>query len=545
MIERLEFNDFRMFKGNQVLDIKPITLFIGPNNSGKSTLIKLLKHIIKMITYRRYHWKYHEADSVDYFGEWTHTSVITYSEFVKTCSEFDSVCTEYQKDIDKLTDESGANEPIKQFMIDEIAIRGDGVCAMYTSVHYIKNNICLATEEPNFYTLKDPEYMGKKDPEYMGKLTIHFENIFNNQNKIIHGRNEKIKEISHFLKIIQELEFPQELYRTNKRLGNKKLPLFSVNDTKGKNLEIRLYEQANSEFIKVTSAAYLSHYLKDIIVSIMQNDLLSENYRLSLSNVLEFIIEEFILSPLYKLEAVDNKIMSFSAYRGQFINEKNSQANDAIKALMEDKSYVFEEKVKREEGRELVMRHFYKEYYEFLKKWLQEFEIGEGLIIDDKQLDIFKIILEKDLERFPFELGFGNQQLLPLVLGLLNNLSGITIIEEPESHLHPYLQSKLADFFVDAIQFKKDLSTQLIIETHSEYLIRKLQYLVANKSIRSEDVAIYYINRADQIPAGARQIQKMEIMKDGSFNYDFGPGFFDEAVNLKIELLKLKNAVKN
>ena len=27
---------------------------------------------------------------------------------------------------------------IKQFMIDEIAIRGDGVCAMYTSVHYIK-----------------------------------------------------------------------------------------------------------------------------------------------------------------------------------------------------------------------------------------------------------------------------------------------------------------------------------------------------------------------------------------------------------------------
>jgi len=131
------------------------------------------------------------------------------------------------------------------------------------------------------------------------------------------------------------------------------------------------------------------------------------------------------------------------------------------------------------------------------------------------------------------------------VLGLLNNLSGITIIEEPESHLHPYLQSKLADFFVDAIQFKKDLSTQLIIETHSEYLIRKLQYLVANKSIRSEDVAIYYINRADQIPAGARQIQKMEIMKDGSFNYDFGPGFFDEAVNLKIELLKLKNAVKN
>ena len=534
MIERLEFNDFRMFKGNQVLDIKPITLFIGPNNSGKSTLIKLLKHIIKMITYRD-QWTYHKADSVDYFGELTHTSVITYSEFVKTCSEFDSVCTEFQKSMDALTDESVAIEPIKQFMIDEIAIRGDGFCRMYTSIHYIKNNICLATEEPS-YTLKDCE---------SGKLTIHFENIFNNQNKIIHGRNEKVKEISHFLKIIQELEFPQELYRTNIRLGNKKLPLFSVNDTKGKNLEIRLYKPANSEFIKVTSAAYLSHYLKDIIISIMQNDLLSENYRLSLSNVLEFIIEEFILSPLYKLEAVDNKIMSFSAYRGQFINEKNSQANDAIKALMEDKSYVFEDKVKKEEGRELVMRHFYKEYYEFLKKWLQEFEIGEGLIIDDKQLDIFKIILEKDLERFPFELGFGNQQLLPLVLGLLNNLSGITIIEEPESHLHPYLQSKLADFFVDVIQFKKDLSTQLIIETHSEYLIRKLQYLVANKSIRSEDVAIYYINRADQIPAGARQIQKMEIMKDGSFNYDFGPGFFDEAVNLKIELLKLKNAVKN
>jgi len=116
-------------------------------------------------------------------------------------------------------------------------------------------------------------------------------------------------------------------------------------------------------------------------------------------------------------------------------------------------------------------------------------------------------------------------------------------VEEPESHLHPSLQSKLADFFSDAIVFNKQI--QFIIETHSEYLIRKLQYLIAKKSLDPKVVSLYYIYNRNNIPQNLKQIQKIEINEDGSLNQGFGSGFIDEADNLSLELMKVRHIQKN
>ena len=50
----------------------------------------------------------------------------------------------------------------------------------------------------------------------------------------------------------------------------------------------------------------------------------------------------------------------------------------------------------------------------------------------------------------------------------------LIIVEEPEVFLHPDWQSKLADFFVYCMNYNKKNDIKFIIETHSEYLIRKL-----------------------------------------------------------------------
>ncbi len=52
----------------------------------------------------------------------------------------------------------------------------------------------------------------------------------------------------------------------------------------------------------------------------------------------------------------------------------------------------------------------------------------------------------------------------------------MVLLEEPESNLHPNLQSKLADFLIDA---SDRFGIKWVIETHSEYFIRKLQYWTA------------------------------------------------------------------
>ena len=58
--------------------------------------------------------------------------------------------------------------------------------------------------------------------------------------------------------------------------------------------------------------------------------------------------------------------------------------------------------------------------------------------------------------------------------------------------------------------------------------------------MKPEDVVIYYFHDPNDIPKGKKHVKKITILDDGSLSDDFGPGFFDEAANLELELLKLK-----
>lgn len=112
----------------------------------------------------------------------------------------------------------------------------------------------------------------------------------------------------------------------------------------------------------------------------------------------------------------------------------------------------------------------------------------------------------------------------------------VVLLEEPETNLHPNLQSKLADFLLDA---SKRFNIQFIIETHSEYLIRKLQYLVATKETYPKDVALYYFHDPENVPQGEEQVKKIEILENGKLSDHFGTGFFDEGDKLAIDLFRL------
>jgi hypothetical protein len=110
-------------------------------------------------------------------------------------------------------------------------------------------------------------------------------------------------------------------------------------------------------------------------------------------------------------------------------------------------------------------------------------------------------------------------------------------IEEPEIHLHPKYQSLLADMFVEAYQ---KYNIHFIIETHSEYLIRKLQVLVADKEniLTPNDVSLNYVEKNED---GISTNRKIEIREDGSLDGTlFGSGFYDEADSLAMELFRRK-----
>lgn len=180
--------------------------------------------------------------------------------------------------------------------------------------------------------------------------------------------------------------------------------------------------------------------------------------------------------------------------------------------------------------------------YLFIKRWLQKFNVSEEIKpFIDNQFGFQSLEVNG---RPLIEQGTGIAQIVYILLSIALNPEHdkIFLIEEPEANLHPKFQSLLADMFIDAA---KTFDIQFIIETHSEYLIRKMQYLTAKKEVACTDTVIYYFHDPNNVPAGEPQVKKIEILEDGSLSSDFGAGFFDEATNWKFELMRLKNAQKN
>lgn len=183
----------------------------------------------------------------------------------------------------------------------------------------------------------------------------------------------------------------------------------------------------------------------------------------------------------------------------------------------------------------------------FVDEWISEFEIGEKIDLQKRE-GATGIYLQKGGQNILLaDLGFGITQFLPILFKIAISHaddSRLVIIEEPEANLHPKFQSQLADLFVDAYQ---KLGVRFILETHSEYLIRKIQYLVADKTqeFSTNDVVIYYFHKPDKIPPNEPQVKKITINPNGELSYVFGPGFYDEATTLKFNLLKINSSQKN
>jgi predicted ATPase len=108
------------------------------------------------------------------------------------------------------------------------------------------------------------------------------------------------------------------------------------------------------------------------------------------------------------------------------------------------------------------------------------------------------------------DVGFGISQVLPvLVQCFYAPPESIILMEQPEIHLHPSAQSALADVMIDVINSRengKDRNIQLIIETHSEHFLRRLQRRIAENTVKKEKVSAYFAN-ISKTPATLEPLQ--------------------------------------
>jgi len=131
----------------------------------------------------------------------------------------------------------------------------------------------------------------------------------------------------------------------------------------------------------------------------------------------------------------------------------------------------------------------------------------------------------------PLNVGFGLTYVLPVIVAILKAKTGdLVIIENPESHLHPKGQSKIAQLFAIAAHN----GVQIIVETHSDHFLNGLRVATKNEIIKPTESQIYYCYKEDG--ELNTKVQNINIDAEGKMN-DWPVGFFDEWDNQLDKLL--------
>ena len=115
--------------------------------------------------------------------------------------------------------------------------------------------------------------------------------------------------------------------------------------------------------------------------------------------------------------------------------------------------------------------------------------------------------------------GFGLSYVLPVVLALLAPPGALCLVENPEAHLHPRGQTKLAELAVRAAQ----AGVQVFVETHSDHFVDGVRIAVRDGLIAPADAAIHYFERRD----GRAAVESPAIDADGRLSH-WPAGFFDQ-----------------
>lgn len=227
----------------------------------------------------------------------------------------------------------------------------------------------------------------------------------------------------------------------------------------------------------------------------------------------EFALEtERVLDDLYYLGPLRSPPRRVYQWSGDSPPDVGQEGESAIAALLSASA----------EGRSLNRgrRRSKQRFDEFIASWLvdlgiiAEFRV-KAVAEGRKEYEVLVKTQAKAPEVKLTDVGFGVSQVLPALVQAFYCPVGSTVwMEQPEIHLHPKAQSVLADAFISAIQSYEDgkpREMQLIIETHSEHLLNRLQRRIAEGVIKKEDVAVYFVNSRK----GAAQLETLELDENG------------------------------
>lgn len=502
-LTQISFDNFRVFDEKTIFDLAPITFLTGPNSSGKSSLLKALLLL-----------------KTNYSSD---LQVLDFSGPKHNLGTFDNTLNKKTK-----------NEAIVIGLQTKL---GSSQSFGINQTTFFKQSV---TTKRSIYTVL-------KEIDDSVKTTIGIELTYHKNE-----RSGKLVKIDLLVKDDKSPFLSLEI-GDDKLDSTHKLYIDGEKISKDKTLSSIFHDPLRLQEAEYSKKAKQKTYFNPTIFSPKENA--KDIYIDEPINVFRKLYEKYVLDnfDLKNRKALHPYFLSMPLKRILKDFAEISDNIEYLEAVRANTKRIYTNDSQGTSFNDLILeyksREIPPESLAFTNKWLKKMEIADELIFENIEGVATTIFLIKNGDRIALaDLGYGITQFLPILLKIalevpistkeetdLVLVKKVILLEEPETNLHPKLQSLIADFLLDAI---KTFEVRFIIETHSEYLIRKMQILTAEKKIKQNDSIVYYFNESKN--EYEKKVIKIEIKSNGSLSNEFGNGFFDEATNLKIELLKKK-----
>lgn len=506
-MRQIGFKNFRKFQDFPTIDLAPITLFVGENNAGKSTVVKAILALLDFLNSGVANSGFNDRNTSIlnqqfYFNKSYFTHIGTFQRALNNKAEEDKITFDIAFDHYKFVIEVMGDRG------DEEAISGRISRLLVTLLEY---NIDFDFDfrqdniHATFHHSENPLW----DVKRISQLKVQQEQ----ERKILKKYYDSFNTDIEFDMPISGMEG----YSAGNNIGS----LYSIALAK-----INATIMANKGGDKQPLFAYAQQIAveglsEEVLQFLTKNNRLFDRLGTMNSFTLHTDFSDAAVEYIYAHAVTQTVIYSAKDINDYFVRTIHDFANQRV--LPDTPIHTF------------------------IVKWMKEFKIGADYEINSVggEAHIVKIKSNDGTEVNLADKGMGSIQLMILLFRLATKMaqsgvgfggqlqSSTIIVEEPEQNLHPMLQSKLADLFYSINQ---DYGFRIIIETHSEYLIRRSQVIVGEKYDTPEKLVdnpfkVFYFP-TDGVP------YDMVYGTSGMFKEKFGEGFFNEAGKLHMQVLQ-------
>lgn len=452
MLGKLSIEGFKCFESKTSIDLAPITILIGPNNSGKTALIQTLLLLKQTIESR-------SAEPVlllngQYFDFGTYKDIV----FGNNLNRHISIGCNISSDRKKQNEEINFKA--------EFASRKDGKIIILKKYSYgYKKEIELEAKSDE-----------KGDLNYIQLNLIKLSKVIKTEKPFVIKGKKQVNKYFRRTNFLFTPRYPYSLFELYVTVFKKYITRMKIPSSK-------VYELIESSSANI----YFN-----IISRLFRN-----------------------ISHIGPLRKRPERIFSYAGMESSTVGTEGQNTFDIFIKYMDKRS-----------GEARI-------FWKNVRKWCIDAGIASDIKPETLTARHYEVrVKNRDSKHYEnlADVGFGNSQVLPIVVEILDKKRGtIHLIEQPEIHLHPRAQCELGSLLVKA----KEMGKQTIVETHSLDMIIRLRKLISMGKLKSKDVKMYYIEQQK----GKAKIVEMILKEDLSFA-NWPTGFFEERYEETLRISK-------